>query len=99
MQVENEYGSYAKDSNYMAYVKTVTLARALVSGVNLSPKHLPYGIFFLLNNPELGFRNPGKHRCIIPLLSPSSCLLEWKRWQMTLSVLISLCSRVSQGRG
>uniref|UniRef100_A0A8B9U169 Beta-galactosidase n=1 Tax=Anas zonorhyncha TaxID=75864 RepID=A0A8B9U169_9AVES len=31
VQVENEYGSYAKDPNYMAYVKRVMLARLLIS--------------------------------------------------------------------
>lgn len=36
MQVENEYGSYAKDPNYMAYVKTVMLARLLISVLNLT---------------------------------------------------------------
>lgn len=34
MQVENEYGSYAKDPNYMAYVKRVMLAHLLVSVVS-----------------------------------------------------------------
>lgn len=36
VQVENEYGSYAKDPNYMAYVKMVMLARLLISVMNLT---------------------------------------------------------------
>jgi len=39
VQVENEYGSYAKDPHYMTYVKMVMLAHLLVSAVNLS--HTP----------------------------------------------------------
>lgn len=31
VQVENEYGSYAKDPNYMTYVKMVMVALLLVS--------------------------------------------------------------------
>lgn len=38
VQVENEYGSYAKDPDYMTYVKKVMLAHPPVSVLNLSHK-------------------------------------------------------------
>lgn len=48
VQVENEYGSYAKDPNYMAYVKMVMVALLLVP-VSTSPiNHLPCSVFFFL---------------------------------------------------
>lgn len=50
VQVENEYGSYAKDPNYMTYIKMVMVALLFVS-LSTSPRnHLPYSVFFFLYN-------------------------------------------------
>lgn len=50
MQVENEYGSYAKDLNYMTYVKMVMVALLLVSVSTSHINHLPYSVFLFLYN-------------------------------------------------
>lgn len=50
VQVENEYGSYAKDPNYMTYVKMVMVALLLVSVSTSHINHLPYSVFLFLYN-------------------------------------------------
>ncbi|NXN17899.1 GLBL2 protein, partial [Indicator maculatus] len=85
VQVENEYGSYAKDPNYMAYVKRALLKRGIVellmtsdnkNGLSLG---LVKGALATINFQKL---NPGllKHLDRIQKNQPKMVMEYWTGW-------------------